>query len=93
LFKEGKTLEFKTMDQVAEKIKQEVDDYWKLEISEEKLISEISSIFSDTLNRGLVMRGPNFKAGFERKLGKKRIEEIKKILIKINKELYKGLAE
>ncbi len=39
------------------------------------------------------MRGPNFKAGFERKLGKKRIEEIKKILIKINKELYKGLAE
>ena len=50
------------MDQVAEKIKQEVDDYWKLEISEEKLISEISSIFSDTLNRGLVMRGPNFKA-------------------------------
>ena len=53
----------------------------------------VASIFSDTLNRGLVMRGPNFKAGFERKLGKKRIEEIKKILIKINKELYKGLAE
>ena len=41
-------MEFKTMDQVAEKIKQEVDDYRKLEISEEKLILEISSIFSDT---------------------------------------------
>lgn len=81
------------MDQVAGKVKQEVDNYWRLEISEEKLISEISSVFSDTVNRGLVMRGPNFKAGFERKLGKKRIEEIKRILIKIDKELYQGLAE
>lgn len=34
LFKEGKTLEFKTMDQVAGKIKQDVDDYWKLKFSE-----------------------------------------------------------
>ena len=39
------------------------------------------------------MRGPNFKAGFERKMGKKRIEEIKNVLIKIDKELYKGFVE
>lgn len=84
---------YQTINQISEKLKQLVDDYWKLELSEEQLKNELSQIFSDTANRGLVMRGPSFKAGFERKLGKKRIEEIKKILIKIDKELYRGLIE
>ena len=84
---------YQTINQISEKLKQLVDDYWKLELSEEQLKSELSQIFSDTANRGLVMRGPRFKAGFERKLGKKRIEEIKKNLIKIDKELYRGLIE
>ena len=86
-------MRFNTMEQAAEKLKKEIDSYWKLDISEEKLISEISNIFSDTENRGLIMRGPKFKAGFERKLGKKRIEELKRVLIKINRELYKALVE
>lgn len=86
-------MKFNTMDQVAEKLKNEIDSYWKLDISEEKLILETSNIFSDTENRGLTMRGPKFKAGFERKLGKKRIEELKRVLIKIDGELYKALVE
>lgn len=84
-------MSFQTMSEIAEKIKKLVDDYWKLELSEEQLLKELSTIFSDTSNRGLIMRGPKFKAGFERKLGKKRIEEIKKSLVKIDGELYKGL--
>lgn len=86
-------MKFNTMDQVAEELKKQIDCYWKLDISEESLISEISNIFSNTENRGLVMRGPKFKAGFERKLGKKRIEELKRVLIKINRELYLALVE
>lgn len=49
--------------------------------------------FSNTDNRGLIMRGFTFKAGFERILGKKRLEEVKKALIKVDKDLYSGLLE
>lgn len=86
-------MSYQTINEIAEELKNLVDEYWKLELSEEQLIKDVSCIFSDTTNRGLIMRGPNFKAGFERKMGKKRIEEIKMILIKIDKELYKGLIE
>lgn len=86
-------MEFRTMDQVAGEIKQIIDKYWRLEISEDVLMSQIADIFSDADNRGLAMRGPDFKAGFERKLGKKRIEEVKRILLKVDRELYKGFAE
>lgn len=93
IVEEDAKMTYQTINQISEKLKQLIDDYWKLELSEEQLKNELSQIFSDTTNRGLVMRGPSFKAGFERKLGKKRIEEIKKLLIKIDKELYKGLIE
>lgn len=86
-------MENKTMNQLADELKQLIDDYWRLDISEKNLCEQVSTIFSDTCNRGLIMRGPRFKAGFERKLGKKRIEEMKKILIKLDGELYKGLSE
>lgn len=39
------------------------------------------------------MRGPKFKAGFERKLGKKRIEELIKVLKKVDNGLFKALNE
>lgn len=85
-------MSYKNMNHLAEDIKQLIDNYWKLEMSEAKIITEVSYIFSDTVNRGLIMRGLCFKAGFERKLGKKRIEEIKRILVKVDKELYEGLV-
>lgn len=84
---------YQTMNQLADDLKKLVDCYWRLDISEENLSEEVSRVFSDTSNRGLIMRGPSFKAGFERKMGKKRIEEIKKVLIKIDRELYRGLTE
>lgn len=86
-------MSYKTMAEISDVLKKLVDDYWKLEVTEKQLIHEISNIFSDTTNRGLVMRGLNFKAGFERKLGKKRINEIVNALIKIDSELYKGLIK
>lgn len=84
---------YQTISDISETLKNLVDKYWKLELTEDQLLKEVTCIFSDAANRGLVMRGPNFKAGFERKMGKKRIEEIKNVLIKIDKELYKGFIE
>lgn len=39
-----------------------------------------------------MMRGPAFKAGFKRKLGKKRIEELAGVLLSIDAQLYDGLV-
>ena len=86
-------MSFQTMNEVAEVMKTLVDDYWKLKVSEKDFIHEISVAFSNTDNRGLIMRGFSFKAGFERILGKKRLEEVKKALVKIDKDLYAGLIE
>lgn len=86
-------MEYKTMSEVAEKLKKIIDGYWRLDISEKKLIAEIAEIFNNTDNRGLVMRGPKFKAGFERKLGKKRIEELIKVLKKVDNGLFRALNE
>ena len=86
-------MSYQTINEIAETLKNLVDKYWKLELTEDQLLQEVSCIFSDTINRGVVMRGPNFKPGFERKMGKKRIEEIKNVLIKIDRELYKGFIE
>lgn len=84
---------YKNMNDITERIKCLIDNYWKLEITEKKFTSEISNIFSDTSNRGLVMRGLTFKASFERVLGKKRIDELKKTLVKIDRDLYSGLLK
>lgn len=86
-------MSFQTMNEAAEKLKSLVDDYWKLKVSEKEFIHEISDVFSNTDNRGLIMCGFTFKAGFERILGKKRLEEVKKALIKVDKDLYSGLLE
>lgn len=86
-------MSYQTVIEISEILKELVDKYWKLELTEDQLLKEVSYIFSDATNRGLIMRGPNFKAGFERKMGKKRIEEIKNVLIKIDKDLYKGFIE
>lgn len=82
---------YQTMNQMADDLKQLIDSFWKLELSEQQFITKMSATFSNTTNRGLAMRGLSFKAGFERALGKKRIEEIKKTLVKIDGDLYKGL--
>lgn len=58
-------MSFQTMNEAAEKLKSLVDDYWKLKVSEKEFIHEISDVFSNTDNRGLIMRGFTFKAGFE----------------------------
>ena len=86
-------MSFQTMNEAAEKLKSLVDDYWKLKVSEKEFIHEISDVFSNNDNRVLIMRGFSFKAGFERILGKKRLEEVKKALIKVDKDLYSGLLE
>lgn len=63
-------MSFQTMNEVAEKQKTLVDDYLKLKVSEKEFIDEISNIFCNTDNRGLIMRGFSFKVGFECILGK-----------------------
>lgn len=83
---------YKNMNQMAQDIKILIDRYWKLEITGAELKQQISLIFSYTENRGLAMRGPAFKAGFERKLGKKRIEELTGVLLSIDAQLYDGLV-
>lgn len=86
-------MSFQTMNEVAETLKTLIDDYWKLKITENDFVIRISEIFVNSDNRGLIMRGFSFKAGFERVLGKKRIEVVKKVLIKVDKDLYSGLLE
>ena len=83
---------YKNMNQMAQDIKILIDRYWKLEKRGAELKQQISLIFSYTENRGLAMRGPAFKAGFERKLGKKRIEELSGVLLSIDAQLYDGLV-
>ena len=58
-----KGMTFQKMNEVAEKLKSLVDDYWKLKISEKEFIDEISAVFNSTNNRHLIMRGFSFKAG------------------------------
>lgn len=84
-------MSYQTLIQIADDLKQIIDNFWKLELTEQEMISAIEVIFSDANNRGLMMRGLNFKAGFERKLGKKRIDEIKRALIIIDSNLYQNL--
>ncbi len=84
-------MSYSNVKEISEKMKALVDDYWKLGITETEFTKEISIVFSNTDNRGLVMRGYDFKPSFVRVLGKNRIEEIKKALIKIDKDLYGGL--
>ena len=83
---------YKNMNQMAQDIKFLIDRYWKLDLTGAELNQQISLIFSYTENRGLAMRGPAFKAGFERKLGKKRIEELSGVLLSIDAQLYHRLV-
>lgn len=82
---------YTTLKDVAEELKRLIDNFWKLELNEEQLRKKLSLIFSDANNRQLMMRGLKFKAGFERILGKKRIDELKNQLVAIDPVLYKGL--
>ena len=84
-------MQYQTVNQVADDLKQLIDSYWRLEQSEQQLYNSIVAVFSETKNRALILRGLSFKAGFERILGKKRLEEIKKVLVRYDAELYKGL--
>ncbi len=84
---------YSTTEQLAQEVKNLIDSYWKLVILEDEFIKEISDIFMNIANRGLAMRGLSFKAGFERKLGKKRIDELVKALLKIDNDLFKGLVK
>ena len=54
IVEEDAKMAYQTINQISEKLKQLIDDYWKLELSEEQLKNELSQIFSDTENRGLV---------------------------------------
>ncbi len=85
--------DYNTTECLAQDIKNLIDSYWKLEIFEEEFLKDMSDIFMNVANRGLAMRGLSFKAGFERKLGKKRIDELVKALLKIDSELFKGLIK
>lgn len=84
-------MQYQTANDMAEDVKKIIDDYWKLELSESDFLSSISNIFLNSENRGLAIRGLQFKAGFERKVGKKRLAEIKRVLKKENHELFHDL--
>lgn len=84
-------MHYETLDQVADEVKRIVDNYWKLEITAQSMESSVKCIFQHSSNRGLVMRGLRFKPAFVRKLGEKRIEELKRVLLKIDSELYSDL--
>lgn len=86
-------MSFQSLDQISSYLKSLIDDYWKLEMSEDVFINKISAVMSNTDNRALIMRGPCFKAGFERKMGKKRIQEFVNALIMIDEELYNGFFQ
>lgn len=60
-------------------------------MAEDAFSATLLDIFSNSGSRGLAMRGLKFKAEFERKVGKKRLMEIKRVLVKVNRELFQYL--
>lgn len=84
-------MSYQTANQMAEDVKRLIDNYWRLELSENAFSATLLDIFSNSGSRGLAIRGLQFKAGFERKVGKKRLMEIKRVLVKVNRELFQYL--
>lgn len=84
-------MEIKTVNDMAQYIKPVIDKYWSKEVSRNDTLAEIENLFKIPKNRGIAMRGNKFTPSFERKLGKKRIEELKNFLSEIDKELYGDL--
>ena len=62
-------MNYKTAVAFAKDIKRLIDNYWKLDVSKEKLIESIAILFSNTENRGLALRGSTFSASFAKILG------------------------
>lgn len=84
-------MEFRTVNDMTQYIKNVIDNYWNLEVSRCDTLNIIETIFKVQKNRGIAMRGDKFTPSFERKLGKKRIMELRNFLREINAELYDGL--
>lgn len=80
---------YKTINELSAFVKKIIDSHWSLEMTEEEMIANISSIFSDIHNRELAFRGASFSPTFERKLGTKRSLLLKSLLVKIDSNKYK----
>lgn len=85
--------QFDTVEKVADAMIALVDSYWKLEISEQEYFNGVADVFLKAESRGIVMRGLNFKSAFERKLGKRRLAELIRALIKIEPSIFGGLKK
>ena len=80
---------YNTVNELSKYVKNAIDSHWRLETTEEEIISSISIVFSDVHNRGLAFRGNSFSATFERKLGIKRISFLKELLLRIDSNKYR----
>lgn len=81
-------MEYKTTSEFAKDIKATIDDYWKLILSKEQMMTKVKSWFGNMDNRGLALRGNSFSASFVKVLGKKRLNTLKETLKSIDAELY-----
>lgn len=84
-------MKYSTTNEFAKALKLMIDDYWKLILSKEQMIDKVATLFADTDNRGLALRGTKFSVTFAKVLGKKRIAILKETLIAIDPALYSEL--
>lgn len=80
---------YSTVNELSKYVKDVIDSHWRLETTEEEMISSISEIFLDVHNRELAFRGNSFSATFERKLGVKRTSLLKELLTRIDSKKYR----
>ena len=80
---------YKTINELSVYVKEIIDSHWRLEMTEDEMISNITTVFSEIHNRELAFRGRAFAPTFERKLGIKRTSLLKTVLTKIDSEKYK----
>ena len=69
-------------------VKNIIDNYWKKEMDEKQLFIEIERVFSIPDNRVYFIRGSAFTPVANTKLGKNRINELKRILLLIDSVKY-----
>lgn len=84
-------MEYRTVNDLTEYLKHVIDNYWNLEVSRNHTLEIVKRLFSYQKNRGIAMRGDKFTPSFERKLGKKRLLELRVFLKEIDAKLYNDL--
>jgi len=77
-----------TTKDFANTVKEIIDDYWKLILTEKDMKCKINILFSEVENRKLALRGSKFVVTFSKILGKKRITVLIETLRSIDANLY-----